>query len=288
MAPYTLSPRVLDATDEPLIVIEPRPGWRLVNAGELWRARELMLFLAWRDVTVRYKQTALGAMWAVLQPLAAMLVFTLFLRRVASQADSTVPYGLFVFAGMLPWTFFANSISAAGISLVNERTLITKIYFPRLLVPMSTIVAAFVDFCVGFCVLVVMMVIYKVPPGWNLLALPALVGLLAVAALGVGTLLSSLTVAYRDFRHVLPFLMQIWMFATPSVYLQAQGALGPRAQRVMLFNPAHGLITNFRVAVLGGTFDLGALMSATIISFALLLIGCLYFRRVERTFVDVI
>jgi lipopolysaccharide transport system permease protein len=273
---------------ETLVVIEPQPGWRLVNAGELWRGRELLFFLAWRDIKVRYKQTVLGALWALVQPLAAMATFTLFLRRVAAQPDATVPYGLFVYAGMLPWMFFAKAIGTAASSVVNDQNLVTKIYFPRLIIPMSAIAGGLVDFVIALGVLVVMMAVYRVAPGWGLLALPLLVGLLIVAALGVGNLLSALTVAYRDFNNALPFMTQLWMFATPGIYLQAQNVFSARVRSLVRLNPVQGLVVNFRAAVLGGSFDLPSLTTAAVISLGLLLIGCLCFRRMERTFADII
>jgi lipopolysaccharide transport system permease protein len=271
-----------------VVVIEPRPGWRLVNAQEIWRSRELLLFLAWRDIKVRYKQTALGAAWAVVQPLAAMLTFTVFLRGVASKPGAALPYGLFVYAGMLPWMFFSKAISTAGGSVVHEQNLITKIYFPRLLIPMSAIVGCLIDFAIGFGLLIVMMVFYRVAPGWGLLALPLLIGLLIVAALGMGNLLAALTVSYRDFNNALPFMTQLWMFATPSIYLQAEGTLSARTHALMLLNPVHGMVTNFRASILGGPFDLPSLAISVAMSLVLLMIGCLFFRRMERTFADII
>jgi lipopolysaccharide transport system permease protein len=217
-----------------------------------------------------------------------MLVFTLFLRRVAAEPNAAVPYGLFVYAGIMPWTFFANSISMAGVSVVNDQALITKIYFPRLLIPISAVVTGLVDLAVSFCMLAVMMAIYRIAPGRGLLMLPLLVALLAVAALGAGNLLSALTVTYRDFRHVMTFMMQVWMFATPSIYLQARSTLGAGTRFITMLNPANGLITNFRAAVLGLPFDTPSLMTASVVGVGLFLAGCFYFRRVERTFADII
>jgi lipopolysaccharide transport system permease protein len=268
-------------------VVEARPGWRFVDLAELWRYRELLAFLTWRDVKVRYKQTALGAAWAVLQPLAMMAVFSLFFGRVAAAPASGVAYPLFVFAGLLPWSFFANAISSAGQSVVGSQNLVTKVYFPRLIIPVGAIGAGLVDFAVAFGILLVLMLYYGAVPGLSLLlVLPILLGLVT-AALGVGVLLSALTVAYRDFRYVVPFLVQFWMFATPSIYLQAD-AVSPRWRALLPLNPAHGLIANFRQAVLGQPLDLYALAVSLAAGFALLLAGCLYFRRVERTFADVI
>jgi lipopolysaccharide transport system permease protein len=274
--------------DLPVTVIERQPGWRLVDWRELWRYRELLFFLTWRDVKVKYKQTVLGAAWAVLQPFATMVVFSLFFGRVAQLPTGGVEYPLFVFAGLLPWTFFANAITSAGNSVVGSQNLITKVYFPRLIIPMGAVGAGLVDFAIAFGMLLALMLYFGTLPGWGLLLVPALTLGLIVAALGVGTLLAALTVAYRDFRYVLTFLVQLWMFATPSIYLNAGEVVGPRGQALLPLNPAYGLILNFRQAVLGGPLDLYALAVSSAVSLGLLLVGCLYFRRVERSFADII
>ncbi len=274
--------------DLPLTVIEHRPGWHIVELKELWRYRELLFFLTWRDVMVRYKQTALGAAWAVLQPLATMVVFSLFIGRMPGVADRIEHYPLFVFAGLLPWTFFANALSSAGQSVVGNQSLVTKIYFPRLIIPMGAVGAGLVDFAVAFVMLLVMMLCYGTFPGWQMLLAPVIFALLVVAALGVGALLAGLTVAYRDFRYVVPFSVQLWMFATPCIYLDPATMIGPRGQLLMPLNPAYGLIYNFRQAVLGGAFDWYGLVVSSTVSLGLLVVGCLYFRRVERTFADII
>jgi lipopolysaccharide transport system permease protein len=271
-----------------LTVIERRPGWQLVNWAELWRFRELLFFLTWRDVKVRYKQTALGAAWAVLQPLATMAVFAVFLGQLASVPSGGVAYPLFVFAGLLPWTFFANALASSGQSVVGNQNLVTKVYFPRLLIPMSAVGAGLVDFLIAFGMLLVLMAWYAVPPGWGIFLVPVLALGLVVAALGFGTLLAALTVAYRDFRYVVPFLVQLWMFATPTIYMQADAVIGPTGQAFLPLNPAYGLITNFRQAMLGGALDLYALAVSGAVSVLLLVVGCLYFRRVERHFADII
>jgi lipopolysaccharide transport system permease protein len=277
------------ATDDPpTMVVEPHPGWRLLDVRDLWRYRELLYFLAWRDVKVRYKQTVLGAAWAVLQPFATMLVFSLFLGRVVSAPGTHIAYPLFVFAAMLPWMFFANAISTAAQSVVVSQNLVTKVYFPRMIIPMGAVAAALVDFIVGVSMLVLMMVYYRIPPGWTSLLIPLLVGVLAIAALGVGSLLAALTVAYRDFRHVIPFMVQLWMFATPAIYLQADHAISRRWIPWLPLNPAYGLIVNFRAAALGQPLDPWALCVSGAVSILLLMAGCLYFRRVERSFADTI
>jgi lipopolysaccharide transport system permease protein len=276
------------ADDLPVTIIERQPGWRLVNVRELWRYRELLYFLTWRDVKVRYKQTVLGAAWAVLQPLATMLVFALFLGRLAGVATPEVPYSLFVFAGLLPWTFFANAVANAGQSVVGSQNLITKVYFPRLIIPMGAVAAGLVDFAIAGVMLLVMMPFYGRLPGWGFVLVPLLVLGLVIAALGVGTLLAALTVAYRDFRYVVPFMVQLWMFATPTIYLEADQVVGPRWQALLPLNPAYGLIKNFRQAVLGGPLDLYGLGVSLGVSVLLLAAGCLYFRREERSFADII
>ncbi len=273
-------------------VIEPRPGWRMIDLRELWRCRELLYFLVWRDVKVRYKQAVLGAAWAVLQPLATMGVFVLFFRRLNSGAAVSVPYPLFVFSGLLPWMFFSHAISASGQSILGGQHLITKVYFPRLLIPFGAAGAGLVDFAISFVLLLVLQLGYALGgssllPGWSIVLLPVLVLGLVAAALGVGTLLAALAVAYRDFRHVTPFLIQLWMFATPSIFMRAE-ALNPRWHWVLPLNPAYGLIANFRAAVLGQPLDLYALAVSAAVSAVLLVVGCAYFRRVERSFADLL
>jgi lipopolysaccharide transport system permease protein len=280
--------RAAEGADLPVTVIERRPGWRLVDLGELWRYRELLLFLTWRDVKVRYKQTVLGAAWAILQPLASMVVFSLFFGRVAAGPAADLPYPLFVLAGLVPWMFFANAVGSAGQSVVGSQNLVTKVYFPRLFIPMGAVAAGLVDFAISFGLLLGMMLSYGVPPGWGLAWVPLVSLGLVVAALGVGTLLSALTVTYRDFRYVVPFLVQLWMFATPAIYMQADPAVGPLGRALLPLNPAQGLIANFRLALLGDELDSYALLVSGLAGLALLLVGCLYFRRVEREFADII
>jgi lipopolysaccharide transport system permease protein len=270
-----------------LTVIEPTSGWQIVNLRELWRYRELLLILSLRDIKVRYKQTVLGAAWAVLQPLATMVVFSMFFGRMAGAAPEGVPYPLFAFAGLLPWFFFSNSITAASQSVVGNQGLVTKVYFPRLLIPLAAIGPYVFDIAIGFGLLLVLMLSYGVTPGLGLLFIPLLTLGVAVAALGIGTLLAALTVAYRDFRYVVPFLVQLWMFATPTVYMNTAD-MGPRSAALLPLNPAYGLIANLRAAALGTEYDFRALTVSGAVSLGLLVAGCLYFRRVERHFADVI
>jgi len=208
------------AASDLVTVIEPRPGWKVLDLGELWRYRELFFFLTWRDVKVRYKQTVLGAAWAIIQPVMMMVVFSVFLGRMAKVSSGDFPYPVFVYAGLLPWTFFATAITNAGNSVVGAQSIITKVYFPRLAIPFSSVGACMVDFVLAFGVLIVLMFYYGIPLGWTLLITPLPMLLAVLAASGFGTALAALNVAYRDFRYVIPFLVQLWMFATPSVYMK--------------------------------------------------------------------
>jgi lipopolysaccharide transport system permease protein len=278
------------------LVICPPRGWHFVNFRELWRSRELLYFLTWRDVKVRYKQTLLGAAWAVLQPAMMMIVFTVFFSRLARIPSNGMPYPIFVFAGLLPWTFFATAIANAANSVVGSEQLISKIYFPRLIVPFAAVGAAIVDFGVAFLLLIGLMLYYGIAPGAGLLLLPLLVVLLTLAALGIGTMLAALTVAYRDFRYVVPFLVQLWMFGTPTIYMrvlsdspdEAGRTLAPVIRAMLVANPLTALIAAFRSSVLGGPIDWISLGVSAAIIVTVFVVGCLYFRRVEDRFADII
>jgi lipopolysaccharide transport system permease protein len=272
----------------PATLILPPSGWQLVNARELWQFRELIYFLAWRDVKVRYKQTVLGAAWAVLQPAMMMVVFSIFFGRMAGVPSGGMPYPLFAYAGLLPWTFFATAIAAAGNSVVQSERLITKIYFPRLAIPFAAVAAAVVDFLIAFGLLLIMMFYYGVVPGLGMLLAPVIFGLIALAALGVGTLLGALNVAYRDFRYVIPFLVQVGMFATPTVYMQPKADATGTLQALLVLNPMTSLIAAFRAAVLGGPIPWAPLSLASALVAGSFVLGCLYFRKVEDSFADVI
>jgi lipopolysaccharide transport system permease protein len=272
----------------PVTLIEPPHGWQLINAAELWRFRELLFFLVWRDVKVRYKQTILGAAWAVLQPAMMMIVFTVFFARLAKVPAGDLPYPLFVYAGLLPWTFFATAIANAANSVVGSERLITKIYFPRLAIPFASVGAAVVDFGIAFGLLLAMMVWYGVTPGPGMLLVPVLFVCFALAAAGVGTLLAALNVAYRDFRYVVPFMVQLWMFATPTVYMDPAANGTGKFDLLVLANPLSPLIAAFRGAVLGEPIPWLSLGFAAAASVAMFILGCLYFRRVEDGFSDII
>ena len=272
----------------PVTVIEPRSGWALLNPAELWRYRELLWFLIWRDVKVRYKQTAVGAAWAVVQPVAVMAVMVLALGRVAAGADAAVPYWLFVLCGLVPWTFFASVVNSTGQSVVANQHLVTKIYFPRLLLPLSAVGLSGLDFLIGCGLLAVAAAVAGVVPGWGLLTLPLVVGVLLLVAVGLGLLLAAATVRYRDFRVMLPLLLQLWLFLTPAIYLQAGVDFGPVGGTVVAANPVQGVVTNFRAAALGTAFDWPALGVSAVVGVVLCAAGVWYFRRAERAFADVI
>jgi homopolymeric O-antigen transport system permease protein len=293
----------LDATDDvppasgepnppaelPLTVIEARSGWQPLDLAELWRFRELIYFFAWRDVKVRYKQTVLGAAWAILQPTLMMAVFTLVLGRMAHVPAGDLPYPLFAYAGLLPWTFFATAITAAGQSVVYAERLVTKIYFPRLAIPLAALGPALVDFALASVVLGALMAWYRVAPSWSWLLVPALMALLMLAALGIGTLLAALNVAYRDVRHALPFLVQLWLFATPSVYLDTSPTdAWANGASLLALNPLDGLIAFFRAALLDGPLPWMRIVYPAIAVPVVLFAGCFYFRRVEDSFADII
>jgi lipopolysaccharide transport system permease protein len=273
---------------EAITVLRPPSRWQFINLRELWQFRELILLLAWRDVKVRYKQTALGVAWAVLQPGLMMVVFTICFSRMAGLPSGGMPYPVFVYAGLLPWMFFAGAITTAGNSVVGSERLITKIYFPRLAIPFAAVVTAAADFVVALGLLAILMVAYGI--GWSpsLLLVPVLFGLIALAALGVGTLLAALTVAYRDFRYAAPFMVQLWMFATPTVYMQPASDASGSVRALLALNPMAGLIAAFRAATLDGPIPWAQVGTSTMAVLVMLLVGCLYFRKVEDRFADII
>jgi lipopolysaccharide transport system permease protein len=267
--------------------IEPARSWQGPQLAELWRYRELLYFFVWRDIKVRYKQTVLGALWAIIQPLAGTALFTLFFGRLgglSKQVDGS--YALFVYVGLSLWTFYANAVSLAANSLVGSSHLIAKVYFPRLLIPISAIFSGLVDFAVAFAFLLVLMAVYRVPPSALMLTLPLfLLGTMVVAA-GAGVLFSALIVSYRDFRYVITFVVQLWLFATPVLY--TLGSIPSEWRLLYALNPMVGMITGFRTAVLGGPLPLDIILTSTGVSVVLLAAGLRYFTRVERRFADVI
>ena len=271
---------------EPLVVIQPSQNWRLLSLKDLWAYRELLFFLTWRDVKVRYKQTALGAAWAILQPLFMMVIFTIFFGRLAGIDSGGIPYPLFALAGLVPWTFFSNAITQSGNSLVGSSHLITKVYFPRLIVPAAAMLAGLVDFALAFGLFVVMMVYYSVTPTIHLLFLPVLILMTALFALGVGTWFAALNVKYRDVRFALPFLIQLWLFVS-SVILPSS-ALGPKWRWLLMLNPMSGIIEGYRSALFGLPFDWAAIGIAAAITVVVLIYAIFSFARVERSFADII
>lgn len=271
----------------PVTVIRPLRGWIPLDLAELWQYRELFLFLAWRDISVRYKQTVLGAAWAIIQPFVAMVIFSLVFGQLANIPSDGVPYPLFSYAALLPWQYFSTALSSASSSLINDERLITKVYFPRLTIPIASVLPAAIDFLLAFVVLVGMMLFYGVIPTWNVVWLPLLLVLATATALGVGLWLAALNVKYRDFRYVVPFLLQIWMYASPVVY---PSSLVPERWRVLFgINPMTGVIEGFRWALLGTETAPGPIiLVSAVTALALLIFGAFYFRRMENSFADVI
>ena len=266
--------------------IEPSKGWRMLDLRELWSYRELLGVLVIRDIKVRYKQTFLGVFWVVLQPLAAMGIFTLVFGKLAKIPSEGYPYALFVYAALLPWTFFANAVGSSGNSLVSSAGLIGKVYFPRLIVPIAAVGAGLVDFAVSAAVLLLLLIAFGA--GWsvNLLAAPFLAAAVVFTALGTGILLSALVVSYRDFRNVIPFLLQVWLYTTPVIY--PAGLIPGQWRWVLYMNPMAGLVEGFRSVFLGKPFDPPALVASFAGAILLFLAGVLYFERVERNFADII
>lgn len=275
-----------DATEEmPPLEIYPPSGWRFLDLRELWTYRELVYFLAWREIKVRYKQTAIGVAWAVLQPLAMMLIFTVFFGRLAKIPSDGIPYPLFAYAALLPWQLFSRTITESTNSLVADQRLITRVYFPRIIVPISTTIAAVVDFVIAAGLLLVLMLIYGVVPAAAAIWIPAFILLMVVTALGVGFWLSALNVEYRDVAYTIPFLNQFWFFLTPVVY---PSTLVPeRWQLLYGLNPMVGVVEGFRWALLGVGKGPSAMLAVSIlIALFLFVSGIIWFQRREETFVD--
>ena len=272
--------------DEPEIVIVAERGWSALHLRDLWQYRELLLFLVWRDLKVRYKQTVLGVLWAILQPLATMLVFTLFLSRVIQDTGGAA-YPLWVFAALVPWSFFATGLAQSSDSLIGSANLIKKVYFPRLAIPIATVLSGVVDFALSFSVLLVLMLVYQRLPSLQVLWLLPLLLLALSTALGVGLWLSALNVQFRDVRYVVPFLTQLWLFATPVAY---PSSLVPEQWRPLVaLNPMVGVVEGFRWALLGTVPAPGPmLLVSTVASLGLLVSGAFYFRRMERSFADIV
>jgi lipopolysaccharide transport system permease protein len=272
--------------DEPLVVIEPSRTWVAVGLRGVWAYRELLYFLIWRDLKVRYKQTVLGLMWVVVQPLLTTVVFTVFLGALARVPSDQVPYPLFAYAGLLPWTFFANSVTNSGNSLVGNAHLLTKVYFPRLIIPAAAVGGRLVDFSVSFIVLAGMMLFYGVSVGWAVLMVAPLVILLTLLSLGFGLWASAMNVKYRDVGIALPVLIQLWMFVSPVVY--PSSLVPERWQWLYALNPVAGIIEGFRSALFGREFDWAALASSAGVTLALLIYSAYAFKSMERDFADLV
>ena len=268
-------------------VVEGGKGGLGLALRDLWKFRELLYFLVWRDVKVRYKQTAIGALWAILQPFMTMLVFSLIFGRLAGLGPKGVPYPVFVYSALLPWQLFTTALNQAGNSIVMNQQLVTKVYFPRLLIPIGSTLAGVVDFGLAFTILLGMMVYYGIAPSLALLALPAFVVLAVATALAVGLWLSALNVQFRDVQYTIPFLVQFWFFVTPIVY--SPSTLPHWAQVIFALNPMTGVVEAFRWALLGQTTTIGPLLFVSLaMVVALLFGGARYFRRMERTFADLV
>jgi len=275
------------APHDAVTIIAPSRGWVSLKLREIWQYRELLYFLVWRDVKVRYKQTALGVAWAVIQPLLTMLVFSLFFGRLAKVPSDGIPYPIFAFTALVPWTFFATGLTLSSNSLVGSANLVQKVYFPRLIIPVATVLSALVDFAIAMLVLLALMAFYRIAPSWHAVWLPAFVLLALATSLGVGLWLSALNVEYRDVRYVVPFLTQFWMYATPVAY--PSSLLHQPWRTIFGLNPMAGVVEGFRWALLGVATPPGAMVLASSTAALLLLVsGALYFRRMERTFADVV
>lgn len=267
--------------------IRPSQGWVSLKLGELWEFHELLYFLTWRDIKVRYKQTALGAAWAILQPVFTMLVFSLFFGKLAGMKSDGAPYPIFAFTALVPWTFFAYGLAQSSSSLVGNENLIKKVYFPRLIIPISTVLSGAVDFLLAFMVLIAMMFYYGIMPTANIVWIPLFVLLTVVTSLGVGLWLSALNVQFRDVRYVIPFLTQFWMFATPIAY--PSSLLHEPWRTLYGLNPMAGVVEGFRWALLGTSAAPGPmLLVSAVVAVVILAGGAFYFRRMEKIFADVV
>ena len=271
----------------PTFRIEPARGWIAIGFRELWQYRELLYFLTWRDVKVRYKQTALGAAWAIIQPFFMMVVFSLFFGRLAGVPSDGIPYPVFSFCGLLPWQLFAHALTESSNSLVGSQNLITKVYFPRLVIPIAAVLGGMIDFAIAFVILLLMMFYYGIVPSWAIVTLPGFLLLALLTALAVGLWLSALNVKYRDIRYTINFLVQFWLFATPVAY---PSSLIPEQYRAIYgLNPMAGVVEGFRWALLGKTEPPGAMLWVSVAVVVVLLLGGLYyFRHMEQEFADIV
>jgi lipopolysaccharide transport system permease protein len=268
-------------------LIQPSQGWRSLQFRELWEYRELLYFLTWRDIKVRYKQTVLGAAWAIIQPFFTMVVFSLFFGKLAQIPSDGLPYPIFSYAALVPWTFFANGLTQTSNSLVGSANLLKKVYFPRLIIPVSAVLAGVADFVLAFVVLLGMMLFYGIVPTTKILLLPGFLLLALITALGVGLWLAAMNVQFRDVRYTVPFLTQCWLFATPIAY--PSSLLAEPWRTLYGINPMVGVVEGFRWILLGTATAPGPIIIvSSVVALALLISGAFYFRRLERTFADVV
>jgi lipopolysaccharide transport system permease protein len=273
--------------EAPAIRIAPSKGWTSLKLNELWQYRELLFFLVWRDVKVRYKQTVLGVGWAILQPFFTMVIFSLFFGRLAKMPSDGVPYPIFSFTALIPWMFFANGLNQSANSLVSNSNLINKVYFPRLAIPIASVLAGLADFIPSFIILIGMMLYFGIYPTATMAWIPLFLLLALITSLGVGIGLAAVNVKYRDVRHTVPFLVQCWLFATPIAY--PSSLLPPAWQTIYALNPMVGVVEGFRWALLGADTHPGPMVAvSTVVALAVLAGAALYFRRMERSFADVI
>jgi lipopolysaccharide transport system permease protein len=267
--------------------IQPSRGWVSLKLGEVWAYRELLYFLVWRDLKVRYKQTVLGALWAIIQPFSTMVIFSLFFGKLAKMPSDGIPYPIFAYVALVPWSFFAGALSHSSNSLVGSANLIKKVYFPRLVIPVSTVLSGIVDFALAFTVLIAMMLYYGVGLSLKVLWLPLFLILAFVISLGVGLWLSSLNVKYRDIRYIVPFITQFWLFATPVAY--PSSLLSEPWRTVYGLNPMVGVVEGFRWALLRTNSSPGAIvLVSALVALIILITGAFYFRRMEKTFADIV
>ena len=274
-------------SDSHVIVVKPSKGWISLKLRDLWEYRELLYFLTWRDIKVRYKQTVLGAAWAIIQPFFTMVVFSLFFGKLAKVPSDGIPYPIFAYAALVPWTFFANGLSQSSNSLVDNANMLKKVYFPRLVVPLSSVISGVVDFILAFTVLLGMMLFYGIYPTIHVIWLPFLLLLTLTTSLGVGLWLSAMNVQFRDVRYTVPFLTQFWLFATPIAY--PSSLLSEPWRTLYGINPMVGVVEGFRWALLGTDTAPGPIiLISSLVALALLVSGCFFFRRMEKTFADVV
>lgn len=276
----------MNLPERPVVSIRPGGKFATLDLKALWAYRELLYFLTWRDVKVRYKQAALGAAWAVVQPFFTMIMFSIIFGKLAGLPSDGIPYPLFAYGAVLPWAFFSNSVTRSGNSLVGSAHLITKVYFPRMIIPVSAVASGLIDLLISFGMLILLAPYYGVGMTWNLLMVPALIAMTALLAVAVGMWTSALNVKYRDVHHALPFAIQLTMFATPIIY---PASIFPERWRWALnFNPLTGIIEGYRAALFGRPFDWTALAISAAITLSLLLYAALHFKKVERAFADIV